>query len=345
MTDIAAIAARRRDFDAGRLPPDDAGTRGIVAMSNFGQNGRLGNRLLQYLFLRFYALRNGLAVAMPEWPEAAALAEPPPATLLAKGRYPVVRFGPFEDRAALALWTTQDAPADVDFDGYFQEIPESWVPHRAYARRLLRLRADAETRAAEWRAAHAPAGTTLVAIHVRRGDFATYDPAANPHFRMAPVAWYRDWLARLWPTLPAPRLYLATDDRAAVAPQFADYAPLPAPGTGLGAAFDDLVAMREADMLGLCNSSFSRAAALMAADSQHQTIVDFGAQALVDCDAWSDRAFWRRFGPTPDFPAEDLECRIAAARRMHALYPWQRFARKVPLIGPALLALRMRSGA
>ena len=344
MTDIAAIAARRRDFDAGRLPTDMA-ARGIVAMSNFGQNGRLGNRLIQYLFLQFYALRNGLSVAMPEWAEGQALETPPPAMKLRKGSFPVVRFGPFEDRAALALWETDDPPVDVDFDGYFQEIPESWTRHRGHARRLLRLRPDAEAKAASWRAVHAPAGTTLVAIHVRRGDFADYDPAAHPHFRMAPVAWYRDWLTRIWPTLPNPRLYLATDDRASVAAEFADYALLPAPDTGLGAVFDDLVAMREADMLGLCNSSFSRAAALMAADGQRQAIVDFDAKALVGYEAWADRAFWRRFGPTPDFTAGDLARRIADARREHALHPWRRFARKVPLIGPALLALRMRGTA
>lgn len=344
MPDRVAIASLRRDFDEGR-PVAPGPIRGTVAMSNFGQNGRLGNRLLQYLFLRFYALRNGLRVVMPDWPESAALADPPPASKMRKGQWPIVRFGPFEDRAALELWRINDPPIDVDFDGYFQEIPASWVAHRAYARQLLRLRVDIEFRAAKWRAIHAPTGSTLVAIHVRRGDFATYDPVLSPYFRMAPVAWYRDWLANIWPKLVNPRLYLATDDRAAIAPQFSDYQLLPTPKTGLDAAFDDLIAMRDADVLGLCNSSFSRAAALMAADTQRQVIVDFGAQALVDYEAWSDRAFWRRFGPTPDFPAGDLEGRFAAARREHALRPWRRLARKVPLIGPALLALRLRGTA
>ncbi len=344
MTDIAAIAARRRDFDAGLLPTGNA-VRGIVAMSNFGQNGRLGNRLIQYLFLNFYALRNGLSVAMPEWPEGKALEVPPPAAKLRKGDLPVMRFGPFEDRAALALWNADDPPVDMDFDGYFQEIPESWTRHRGHARRLLRLRPDVEAKVAAWRAAHAPSGTTLVAIHVRRGDFASFDPVANPHFRIAPVAWYRDWLARIWPALPNPRLYLATDDRASITAEFADYAPLAAPDTGLGAVLDDLVAMREADMLALCNSSFSRAAALMAADGQRQAIVDFNAKAIVGYDAWADRAFWRRFGPTPEFAAGDLARRVIEARREHALHPWRRFARKVPVLGPALLALRMRGTA
>jgi hypothetical protein len=343
MIDIAAIAARRRAFDEGRPLSGDFAERGAVAMSNFGQNGRLGNRLIQYLFLRFYALRNGLAVAMPEWAEGRALASPPPAVRIRKGRWPVVRFGPFEDNAALALWSVEDPPVDVDFDGYFQEIPESWARNRALARQLLRLRADAEARVDAWRAAHSSPGTTLVAIHVRRGDFVAYDPAATPHFRMAPVDWYREWLARLWPTLPSPRLFLASDDRAAVVPHFSDYSPLPAPDTGLGPVFDDLAGLRAADMLGLCNSSFSRAAALMAPDAQRQAIVDFDAKALVDYCAWDDRAFWRRFGPMADFPAGDLARRLAAASREHALHPWRRVARKLPVIGPALLALRMRS--
>jgi hypothetical protein len=342
MTDIAANAARRRDFDEGRPLPDESGTRGTVAMSNFGQNGRLGNRLIQYLFLRFYARRNSLSIAMPRWQEGQSLAVPPPVTTIRKGRWPVVRFGPFEDRAALALWQADDPPADIDFDGYFQEIPESWARNRALARQLLRLRPEAEARISAWRAAHSPPGTTLVAIHVRRGDFADYDPDASPHFRMAPVEWYRDWLARIWPSLSSPRLFLATDDRAAVSPAFADYAPLPGPDTGLGAVFDDLAAMREADILGLCNSSFSRVAALMASDDQRQALVDFDAKTLVDYAAWSDRAFWRRFGPTPDFPLDDLAIRLARARDEHALYPWRRLVRRLPVVGSMLLALRMR---
>jgi hypothetical protein len=342
MPDSPAIASRRRDFDEGRFVAVPDRAFGSVAMSGFGQNGRLGNRLIQYLFLRFYAQRNGLEFAMPEWPEAAILQTPPQAVSMRKGQWPVVRFGPFEDRAALALWDLDEPPVDVDFDGYFQEIPESWVAHRARARGWLRLRIDVEQKLVEWRRRNAPAGTTLVAVHVRRGDFADYDPARNPHFRLAPIDWYRDWLARLWPTLPEPRLYVATDDPAAVAPAFADYAPLLPPDTGLGPVIDDLAAMRVADVLGLCNSSFSRAAALMAEDAQRQAIVDFDAQALVEYRAWEDRAFWRRFGPTPDFPPDDIERRVAAARREHRLFPWRRFARKVPLIGPALLALRMR---
>jgi hypothetical protein len=344
MTDIAAIAARHRDFDEGRPLSDDPDPRGTVAMSNFGQNGRLGNRLIQYLFLRFYALRNGLAVAMPDWEEGRALALPPPVAKFRKGQWPVVRFGPFEDRAALALWSANDPPFDVDFDGYFQEIPESWARNRDLARHILRLRPDAEARIAAWRARQVPSGTTLVAIHVRRGDFADYDPAVNPHFRMAPLEWYRDWLAKLWPTLENPRLFLASDDRAAVAPHFADYSPLPAPDSGLGPVFDDLAGLRAADILGLCNSSFSRAAALMAPDVQRQAIVDFDAKALVDYRAWDDCAFWRRFGPMADFPTGDLARRIGDARREHALHPWRRLARKLPVIGPMLLAVRQRSG-
>jgi transposase len=316
--------------------------RGTVAMSNFGQNGRLGNRLLQYAFLRLYGWRNGLDVAMPHWPEGEALALPPPAAAIRKGRWPVVTFGPFEDAAALELWRTADPPADVDFDGYFQEIPESWLAHRAAFRRLLRLRSDAETRIADWRAAAAPPGTTLVAIHVRRGDFADYDPSANPHFRMAPIAWYRDWLAQAWPTLRRPRLFVATDDRAAVLPAFADFARVDGPSTGLGGVFDDLAGMREADILALCNSSFSRSAALMAADGQRQMIVDFDAGRLVGYDAWADRGFWRRFGPVREFPAGEIDRRFAHALGEHRLRPWRRLARKVPVLGPAMLALRMR---
>jgi hypothetical protein len=330
MTDSATL------FDQGQMPAA-AAPRGRVAMSNLGQNGRLANQLLQYAFLRFYGWRNDAEILLPAWPAGAWLAEPPPAAA-AIPPLPVLRYGPFEDRAALELWRPGPAPVDLDFDGYFQEIPASWPQHRERFRELLRFAAPAEAALARWRQDLAPPGTTLVAIHVRRGDYSTIDHAAQPQFRTVPVDWYLAWLEQIWPTLPAPRLYLATDDAAAIAPHFARYKPVPPPPVGLPDPLPDLMALRSGDCLAAANSSFSRLAGLLAADTQRQWIVDFAAGKFVPFAAWDDRAFWERFGPVVEAAPGDLARRLASAQAEHDLRRWRRLARKLPVLGP--LALR-----
>ena len=42
--------------------------------------------------------------------------------------------------ADLGLWECDEPPIDVDFSGYFQEIPPCWRPHRPLLRSLLRSR-------------------------------------------------------------------------------------------------------------------------------------------------------------------------------------------------------------
>ena len=52
-------------------------------------------------------------------------------------------------------------------------------------------------------------GNTLVAIHVR---VHSNEPHVDqPWFRDIPMAWYREFLSGLWPTLKNPILLVATD--------------------------------------------------------------------------------------------------------------------------------------
>ena len=43
------------------------GSRGRIAMSSLGNNGRFANQLFQYAYVRLYALRHGLTPAIPAW--------------------------------------------------------------------------------------------------------------------------------------------------------------------------------------------------------------------------------------------------------------------------------------
>jgi hypothetical protein len=129
-------------------------------------------------------------------------------------------------------------------------------------------------------------GRTLVAIHLRRGDF------AGGRFWVAPEAWYLDWLASVWPALDRPVLYVATDD-AAVIRQFAAYAPLrdsdlavPLPGAEF---LIDHRMLSSADLLAVSNSSFSVSAAMLNSRAVATVRPDRGAGGLRPFDPWAER--------------------------------------------------------
>jgi hypothetical protein len=197
------------------------------------------------------------------------------------------------------LWTMADPPVNLDFWGYFQEIPAAWRHHRALLRRLFTPRALFVDLIEHWMARAIPAGATLVGVHVRRGDYPHFDHTTMPWFRPIPVEWYDRFLAELWPTLDRPVLVIATDDAAAVAPHFAAYDPLIAPAHELALPelgfLPDFLCMQRCTVLATVNSSFSRMAALLADDDQIAYLPDMKAERFERYEPWLDEDFWARF--------------------------------------------------
>jgi hypothetical protein len=287
-------------------------TRASVAMSTLGHNAGFANQLFQYGFLRLYGLRSNCAIETPAWIGESIYALPARPVSRARRGYKGDEWSVRD----LALWTAERLPVEVDFWGYFQNPPASWRQHREFLRRLFTPLPPWREPVERWLDKHRPAGSTLVAIHVRRGDYRRY-AAEKPWFRLIPEEWYRQWLARIWPTLSNPVLFIATDEREAVLPAFADYAPLVSdeieaamPEPRYLADFEILV---RADILAIANSSFSRMAALLAPATQRCFIPSPAAEGFEPYDAWAPDDFWRRFGAS-----------TTAARRRSVLPRWLR---------------------
>jgi hypothetical protein len=286
--------------------PSFAGVSGrdSVSMTSIGHQGRFANQLWQYLFLRMYGLRNGLAVEVPAWEgeQVFGFSDVRPR----KGdRRPSLTFlGSGDDD--LELWNIDDAPRNVDFKGYFQNLPPQWAPHRRFIRNLYTLKP-------EWRAAieqlryaltrtdSSTGPRTLVTIHVRRGDYRTYDHERRPEFRIAPTDWYRALLDKVWPGLERPLLHVATDEPKAIMPAFAGYEQLDAAffarDFGIPAHIRDFVLLQEADVLAGCNSSFSTMAAVTGKPGQTRWLVDFRVQGFTPYDPWTEPSATARFVP------------------------------------------------
>ncbi|MBK3773691.1 tetratricopeptide repeat protein [Azospirillum brasilense] len=197
------------EADGGHRPPR-------VTSSSLATRGRFAHTVLEYILVRLYAERYGFVLETPDWVGGAffALNDPPQS-----GPLPPLLFSRriLND---LVSGTAERAPiADRDIlsplflfehkQAYRQRV-QSWLtPRRVWAPYLdpavERLRA---------------AGNTVVALHIRRGDFVT----AN--YPITETAWYVDWLREWWPRLDRPVLYVASDDVAAVRHAFAEFHPL-----------------------------------------------------------------------------------------------------------------------
>jgi hypothetical protein len=266
-----------------------------VSMDTLGSNGRFGNQLFQYAFLALYGLRNNCGVQTPRWIGQmlyGLTAEPPNPSFARQG------FSLFTG-VERHLWTMQTPPVNVDFWGYFQEIPASWRRHRELLRRLFTPRPMFVELIERWLARTVPAGATSVAIHVRRGDYPHFNHEHMPWFRPIPVAWYEALVRELWPTLEQPALFIATDDAAGVVPHFAAYDPVIAPAHELALPelgfLPDFHCMQRAAVLAAVNSSFSRMAALLADDGQAVYLPNMKAQRFERYQPWLDEDFWARF--------------------------------------------------
>jgi len=285
-------------FDRLEIAP-----RGIVAMSVFTEGAGFANQLFRYAFLKLYALRHGLATALPEW-EGTELFGLNDRSVEGLSLEQVTYAGFAENDRE--LWDQGDPRIDIDLAGYFQEIPSCWQPHRDLLRHLFELHPDDAQAIDAWRDEVTDGGRRpLVAIHVRRGDYRSIDPRDCPQFRPVPETWYVAWLRAVLPTLPDPVVFVSTDEPETVLPIFEEFAPVAGPySSGVAPALPehicDFEAMRRADFLAICNSSFSRMAAILASDAQQCFIPSFQTRRFDPYEPWIDPDFWKRFADTWD---------------------------------------------
>jgi hypothetical protein len=228
-------------------------------MSTLGRNGRFGNQLFQYFFLDLIARRTGGVVETPPWigEELFSL----PSRRPTAGAPRRIRQDP-DDPDPEAVFSQIDGCDDIDLWGYFQFHTRHLAPHRDRFRALFSPRPALARALDRGLARLAQRGRTLVALHLRRGDY-----VGGPLFYPAPSAWYLDALADLWPLLDAPYLYVASDELGRVLRDFAAYAPATAADLALGPDVPDVVrdffVMTRADVLAISNSSYSFAASML----------------------------------------------------------------------------------
>ncbi len=247
----------RTAFDWPRLPRRHAADPKVRA-SVIGLKGRFGNSILQYAFLRAYAAEFNLGYEVPEW----------------VGRYLFDGNDPWPS-APMPMLREEDARLEdslarreprlyvnFDFDGHFCYNTASMARHKGLIGQALAphplIRPLLDRAVGRLRGM----GATLVAMHLRRGDF------GQEPFWIAPEAWYQDWLAAHWAELERPVLYIASDDPQ-ILEAFRAYSPVTVRDLGEtipGADFFlDYHVLSQGDVVLISNSTFSFTATMMGA--------------------------------------------------------------------------------
>ncbi len=217
---VKSIAALRvtlaeRGVTLARPANPDPG-RPRIGSSTLATHGRFAHNVLEYILVRLYAEKYGYVLETPEWVGGYYFEIDDP---LPSGPLRPLYF-PRRIVNRLVAGTAQHPPV-VDCDIFsplflfehkeeYRARVQSWLkPRPVWAPNLdpavERLRA---------------LGDTIVAIHIRRGDFVTYK------YPITQTAWYVDWLRSIWDGLKNPVLFLASDDLEGVRNDFAAFHPV-----------------------------------------------------------------------------------------------------------------------
>ena len=243
------------------------GKRGWVSMTSLGANGRFANQLFQYAYVKLYALRHGLTAAFPAWEFSELFnTDDPPCHELGLTE---MGFGMFDDTDR-ALWDMHNPPINVDFLGYFQELPECWRRQRPLLRRMFRLRHEYEEAINGWRdriTSGRPKDARGHPRSARRLSFATVPAAVSACARKLVSRLAASNLAEpessqycLWRPMNRGRYFPRSKEFRPVTAAFSFRGP------DLVDFIRDFEILRRADLLAICNSSFSRMAAMLAAE-------------------------------------------------------------------------------
>ena len=265
--------------------PEIAPSTCRVQMRSLGQNGRFGNQLLQYGFVRLYAQQHDLVAEFADWigRDIFDFSDAFPSA-----KFPTVNeadadlFGSLQGRTGQLF-------AGRDIEGYFCGSTKEWSAWRSQFCTLFapgqKVKGILDQALDNLRSR----GKTIVAIHLRQGNY------GFGRFWVAPTSWYLAWLRTIWSKLEQPILYIASDVEWPQA-DFVDFSPWSAARLGIdipGADFlVDHHVLRHADHLAISNSSFSFTAAMLNAHAESFLRPDPALQELVAFDPWACEVLW-----------------------------------------------------
>ncbi len=178
-----------------------------ITMKRLGRFGQWGNQVVQYAFVRSYAMANGLTYQLPTWAGQYlfGFVDPPITYHFPPFTEAVVTHRP--GRIGVPIPPAAGELANRDFQGWGQYDTAYYQPHKQFIQRLYRAPVDPQrSRVATALESLQSRGATLIGLHLRRGD------SGRVIYPFTPIAWCLRWLHDNWKRFPCPVLFVATED-------------------------------------------------------------------------------------------------------------------------------------
>ncbi|MCT7970702.1 FkbM family methyltransferase [Laspinema olomoucense] len=253
----------------------------LITLSTLGTNGRFANQIFQYGFLKLYAQTHHLRVETPQWIGQYLFGHQDP---------PLSKNLPeFKDISS----RTQDSPIlqretplkNVDIWGYFQFSTQYYSQYKEEFCRLFQPVLEVKQQLEPVRDRLLSQGKTIIGLHIRLKDY------GFSYFFIAPLIWYKTWLAKIWPTVEQPILFIASDEPEKVLPHFAEYQPITAKSLGAELPkadfYPDFYLLSHCDILAISNSTFSFVASMLNRRGTCFMRPQLSAQSLIPYDPWN----------------------------------------------------------
>ncbi|MCQ6280443.1 alpha-1,2-fucosyltransferase [Bacillus sp. EB600] len=287
-----------------------------ISMSTLGKNGRFGNQILQYIFLKVYGKRYGIEIETPEWigNDLFELNDQPNLTSM-----PVIYQSMFEgifntywreyfQKRNISIKSEiidenvlySDTPPykNVDFWGYFGFHFSHYLPYREYIQSLLQPSIRVRKFLEEGTNKLKNHGKSIVGIHIRRGDHLNYKyTEAERSFYCASTSVYKKLLKDIWSSLDEPVLFIASDNIDDVLPDFKEYNPITSAKLFhnlppfLSDFYSDFYILCHSDILAISNSTFSFLASILNKSAVKFYRPNLKSEMLIEFDPWKSSPY------------------------------------------------------
>lgn len=252
----------------------------FVSMTTLGRYGGFGNQIFQYAALKIYTKENNLDTEVPQnWMGRKLFLDCNDSSI---SDMPREQREPPND----CIWLNGEKLEGCDIKGYFQYHTSLY--DEEYFRSLFRLKPLLEKelrKPVEYLSNKVDSDgivnkTTLIGVHIRRGDYRVLGRSAN----MAPTEWYLKWLKENWDKLDNPILFVASDEIDNVILDFKDYKPETFKGDNF---LCDHYMLQHCDILLISSSTFSFTAAMLNEQKPQCLRPDFEKRELVSFKPWN----------------------------------------------------------
>jgi hypothetical protein len=270
-----AVAAASQTFALPNKP--------TVTMSLLGNDGRFGNQVYQYAFLRLYTGYHELSYQVPSWIGQTLFGhnDPPLSNILPLRMCTEGGLVPFQQPMG---FDCLEPPRNIDLQGYFQHHTSVYEPFKAQFRSLFRPVPQVFSVLHEWLRECRRGSDTLIVAHFRFGDQSGTEYESRPEV-------CAQWLLESWSQWVRPRLIVISDDVQRAKASFQALRPYGTPAVSLpivGAEFyPEYFLMTQADVLLVSRSTFSFTASLLNEVSNSLFRPTEGRTGVVRFDPWN----------------------------------------------------------